>query len=50
MDEKTWEKKHITYVYFMDLEKVYDRFDIENMWQLTRMYNASDKLLRGINY
>ena len=32
--EKAWEKKHIVYVGFMDLEKAYDRVNREAIWQV----------------
>ena len=36
------------YVVFMDLEKVYDRVNMEALWQVLRMYNVGGKMLSGI--
>ena len=33
---------------FMDLEKAYDRFNREALWQVLRMYDVGSKLLKGI--
>ena len=37
------------YVGFIDLEKAYDRFNREALWQVLRMFNLGGKLLSGIN-
>ena len=33
---------------FMDLEKTYDRVNMEALWQVLRMYDVGGKLLNGI--
>ena len=35
------------YVSFMDLEKAYDRVNMEALWQVLRMYVVDGKLLNG---
>ena len=32
---------------FMDLEKAYDRVNLEAIWQVMRMYDMDNKLLNG---
>ena len=46
--EKAREKRRRVYVGFMDLEKVYNRFNREVLWQVLRMYNVGGKSLSGI--
>ena len=46
--EKAQEKKCRMYVSFMDLEKAYDRVNMEALWQVLRMYNFNGKLLNGL--
>ena len=36
------------YVGFIDLEKAYDRVNMEALWQVLRMYDMGGKLLNGI--
>ena len=43
------EKKCRVHVGFMDLEKAYDRFNREVLWQVRRIYDVGGKLLNGIN-
>ena len=33
---------------FIELEKAYDRVNMEALWQVLRMYNVGGKLLSGI--
>ena len=33
---------------FIDLEKAYDRVNMEALWQVLRMYDVIGKLLNGI--
>ena len=37
--EKTEEKKRKVYVGLIDLEKAYDRVNMEALWQVLRMYD-----------
>ena len=46
--EKAKEKKLRVYVGFIDLEKVYDRVNRKALWQVLRMYDVGNKLMRGI--
>ena len=48
INEKAREKKCRVYVGSMDLEKVYDRINKEELWQVLRMYDVGGKLLNGI--
>ena len=41
-------KKCRGYVGFIDLKKVYNRVNVEALWQVLRMYNVGGKLLGGI--
>ena len=34
-------------VFFMDLEKAYERVDIEALWQVLKMYGVWETLLKG---
>ena len=49
ISEKAQEKKCRVCVGFMDLEKVYDRVNRAELWQILRMYDVGGKLLNGIN-
>ena len=42
------ERKNAVYIGFIDLEKAYDRVNMETLWQVLRMYDVGDKLLNGI--
>ena len=46
--EKAQGKKRRVYLGFIDLEKAYDRFNREVLWQVLRMYDVWGKLLGGI--
>ena len=46
--EKAWEKIRTVYLGFMDLERVYDRVNMETLWQVLRMYDVGGKLLNDI--
>ena len=48
ISEKAKEKKCTMYMSFIDLEKVYDRVNREDLWQVLRMYDVGSKLLSGI--
>ena len=45
---KAREKKCTVYVGFMDLEKSYDKVNMEALWQVLRMNNVGDKLLNKL--
>ena len=36
------------YIGFIDLEKVFDRVNMEALWQVLRMYDVGCKCLNGI--
>ena len=36
------------YVGFMDLEKSYNRVNMETLWEVLRMYDVGGKLFNGI--
>ena len=42
---KLREKKRRVYVGFMDMEKKYDKFKREALWQVLRIYDVGSKLL-----
>ena len=42
------DKKCRVYVGFMDLEKAYDRVNMEALWQVLRIYDVGGKLLNAI--
>ena len=46
--EKARDKKCGVYMGFIDLEKVYDRVNREDLWQVLRMYDAGGTFLSGI--
>ena len=37
------------YVGFIDLEKAYDKVNLEALWQAVKMYDVSEKFLNGMN-
>ena len=41
-------RTNVEYVSFMDLEKAYDRVNMEALWQVLRMYDVGGKMLNGI--
>ena len=41
-------RKSVVYLGFMDLEKTYDRINMEAVWQVLRMYDVGGKLVNGI--
>ena len=41
--EKGCEKKQRVYVSFMNLEKAYDRINMEALWQVLKMYDVNGK-------
>ena len=47
--ERAREKKRRMYVRFMDLEKAYNKDNMEALWEVLRMYDVGDKLLNGTN-
>ena len=49
-DEKAHEIKQRVYTGIVDLEKVYDRVNIEALYQLLRMYNVDGKLLNIVRF
>ena len=42
--EKGQEKKQMVCVGFMDMEKVYDKINMEGLWQFLRMYDVGCKI------
>ena len=46
--EKAREKKRRVCVGFIDLEKAYDRVDMEALWQVLRMYDVGGILFSEI--
>ena len=46
--EKAREKKRNVYMGFIDLEKAYDRVNMEALWQILRMYDAVGQHLSEI--
>ena len=46
--EKAREKRRMLYVDFIDQEKVYDRVNMEALWQALRTYDVDGKPFSGI--
>ena len=44
------EKKRRVYVGFIDLEKVYDRNNRENLWQVLKMFHVRDIFEWNLEY
>ena len=45
---KNYKRKNVFYLGFIDLEKVYDRINREDLWQVLRMHDFGSKLLSRI--
>src|SRR5678816_1770966 len=46
--EKMRQKKNKLYLGFMDLQQVYDRINMKDLWQVLLKYDAVGRLLNGI--
>ena len=44
IDEKAREKKCRVYMGFIDMEKAYDKVNMEALWQVLRIYDMGGKL------